>query len=215
MNIVLLGPPGVGKGTMSAMLEKQLRLPRLVTGDLLREQIKAKTEFGTYAASLIDHGKYIPDEEIVAFVAKHLKSKKYEKGVVFDGFPRTIPQAEAMEHNGIHINYIFGLEAPEALLIQRLSNRRMCSGCNAIFNLLTQKPKKAGICDQCNGTLIQREDDKPEVIHKRIKIYHEKTHELFAFYQSHKEMGTRFYTIDATGTPEQIYKRIEKILQKA
>ncbi len=214
MKIVLIGPPGVGKGTMSSLLEERMQIPRLVTGDLIRAQIEQQTAFGRHAAELINKGNLVPDEEIVEFVAKHLKSKKYQKGVVFDGFPRTVKQADAMEHQGIHVDIILGLEAPEPLLIQRLSNRRTCSKCTAIFNLLTQKPKKDDICDKCGGKLIQRKDDTPEVIHKRIQVYHEKTHELFNYYRSHKELGTKFFTINATGTPEDIYGRIAKVLQK-
>ncbi|MFQ5620680.1 MAG: adenylate kinase [Candidatus Nanoarchaeia archaeon] len=200
MNIVLLGPPGCGKGTLGEQLEIKLNLERIATGDLIRAEIEDKTEFGLHAQEMINKGFLIADEKIVDIVVQELKRPKYQSGAIFDGFPRTIKQAQLMEEKGIHLDHVISLEAPEELLIQRLSSRRICKKCTAVFNVLTNPPKKEGICDKCGEALIQRDDDHPEVIKKRLDVYREKTAELIGYYKEH----SAFKTVDGSLPPEEV-----------
>jgi len=184
MNLIFLGPPGAGKGTYASRLSVKLDIPHISTGDIFRAEIKKGTDLGKLAASLINKGKLVPDDTTIDIVKNRLKQPDCEKGYILDGFPRTIAQAEGLDSVGIKIDYVLNFIVPEQVLIYRLSGRRTCKKCNKIYNINTLKPEQEGICDECNGELIQREDEKPDVVKDRLVIYANKTAPLIEFYEN-------------------------------
>ncbi len=181
MKIVLLGSPGVGKGTYASMIKEKYHLAHISTGDLFREAVKKGTELGKKAKSYMDKGELVPDELTMEILKTRLKQKD-AKNFLLDGFPRTISQAEALEKI-TKIDLVVNFYASEKVIMQRLTNRRICRKCGAIFNLVNKKPKKPGICDQCGGELYQRSDEIPEIIKERLKVYFEKTKPLEDYYK--------------------------------
>ena len=185
LNIVIFGAPGSGKGTQSERIVAKYGINHISTGDVLRAEIKNNTELGKIAKGYIDQGQLIPDELIIDILAKTLDSFEDSKGVIFDGFPRTIPQAEMLESLVSDIKVV-NFEIQDEIVIRRLSTRRTCKACGANFNVLTLPPKVEGVCDKCNGELYQRDDDKQESIMNRMDVYREQTEPLINFY---KEKG--------------------------
>jgi len=183
MNIIFLGPPGAGKGTYASRLAVKLDIPQISTGDIFRTEIKKETDLGKLADSFINKGNLVPDKITIDIVKKRLKQPDCEKGYILDGFPRTIAQAEGIEEAGIKIDYVFNFIVPEQTLLYRMSGRRTCKECNKIYNINTLKPKQEGICDKCGGKLIQRDDEKPDVIKDRLIVYANQTAPLIEFYK--------------------------------
>ena len=181
MKIVLLGSPGVGKGTCTSMIKDKYHLVHVSTGDLFREAVAKGTDLGKKAKSFMDKGELVSDELTIEILKTRLKQKD-AKNFILDGFPRTISQAEALEKI-TKIDLVVNFYASEKVILQRLTNRVICRKCGAIFNLLKVKPKKPGICDKCQGELYQRADEKPNVIQDRLKIYFEKTRPLEDYYK--------------------------------
>lgn len=201
MKLIFLGPPGVGKGTIAKMAMERYSIPQVSTGDIFRENIKSQTELGKKAKEFIDRGSLVPDEITVGMVRDRLGKEDCKGGYILDGFPRTIPQAEALE--GIdRIDRVINFYAPDELIIKRLSNRRTCRKCGEIYNLVTVPPKKKGMCDKCGGELFQRDDDKAETISNRLKVYRQQTEPLIGHYKK-KGMLT---DISGEGTPESIFR---------
>lgn len=184
MKLVLMGPPGAGKGTQGEILEKKLGVSTISTGLMLRTAIKDQTEVGKLAEQYIHDGKLVPDEVIVEIVKQRLTQPDCEKGFILDGFPRTTAQAEALEAAGIEVDKVLLLEVSDNKIIERLSSRRECSKCGIPYNIVSKRPAKEGICDNCGGQLIQRKDDVPETIQNRLDIYHEQTEPIKDFYQA-------------------------------
>lgn len=184
MKLVLMGPPGAGKGTQGEILEKKLGISTISTGLMLRTAIKDQTEVGKLAEQYIHDGKLVPDEVIVEIVKQRLTQPDCEKGFILDGFPRTTAQAEALEAAGIEVDKVLLLEVSDNKIIERLSSRRECSKCGIPYNIVSKRPAKEGICDNCGGQLIQRKDDVPETIQNRLDIYHEQTEPIKDFYQA-------------------------------
>jgi adenylate kinase len=184
MKLVLMGPPGAGKGTQGEILEKKLGISTISTGLMLRTAIKDQTEVGKLAEQYIHDGKLVPDEVIVEIVKQRLTQPDCEKGFILDGFPRTIAQAEALEAAGIEVDKVLLLEVSDNKIIERLSSRRECSKCGIPYNIVSKKPAKEGICDSCGGELIIRKDDVPETIQNRLDIYHEQTEPIKKFYEA-------------------------------
>ncbi|MFH0978087.1 MAG: adenylate kinase [Candidatus Woesearchaeota archaeon] len=184
MKIIILGPPGAGKGTVGQMISEKDKIPIISTGDLFRQAIDKKTELGAKAKGFMDKGLLVPDEIVMQMVSERLKQKDCKKGFILDGIPRTIPQAEALERNKIKIDAVLNFHASKDIIIDRLSTRLTCRHCGAIFNIKNVPPKQPGICDRCGGELYQRDDQKPEVIMERIRVYGEQTAPLIGFYQS-------------------------------
>lgn len=184
MKLVLMGPPGAGKGTQGEILEKKLGVSTISTGLMLRTAIKDQTEVGKLAEQYIHDGKLVPDEVIVEIVKQRLTQPDCEKGFILDGFPRTTAQAEALEAAGIEVDKVLLLEVSDNKIIERLSSRRECSKCGIPYNIVSKRPAKEGICDNCGGQLIQRKDDVPETIQNRLNIYHELTEPIKDFYQA-------------------------------
>lgn len=211
-NLVFLGPPGAGKGTLSDPLMKAENLAHISTGDILRAEIKNGTELGNSAKSYMDAGKLVPDEIVAGMVAKRLASDDCKTGFILDGFPRTVPQAElldkAMKEIGMTLDAVVLFDAPVDLLIQRLTARLTCRACGASFNKLFSKPKQEGICDSCGGELYQRSDDSLETAQNRLKVYQEQTAPLVAYYEQ-KNMLSK---IDSSLPKDQGYAALVAVL---
>ena len=200
MQIILLGPPGSGKGTLAADLVRQYDLEHLSTGDIFRQNIKEKTPLGLNASEYIHAGKLVPDEVTIAMVADRLNQPQQGKGFLFDGFPRTVAQAEALgsifNEKDTPLTAVINLVVSEETIINRLSNRRLCASCGRGYNVISIRPKVENVCDQCGGKLIQREDDKPETIRIRLETYRNQTEPLIEYYRA----ADRLIDIDNAGS---------------
>jgi len=187
MIIILLGPPGAGKGTIAGEIKKENDLPIISTGDILRKAIKNGTDLGKEAQSYVNSGKLVPDYLIMKIIEERIKEKDCKKGFMFDGFPRTIQQAEDLDllfkRLKYNIDQVFYFETSKKTIIERLSDRRVCTKCGAIYNLNYNPPKNKDKCDKCGGELLQRDDDKEETILKRLKVFNDETLPLVDYYQ--------------------------------
>ena len=213
MNIVLLGSPGVGKGTYAGILSKKYSIPHISTGQLFRDAIKNKTELGKKVEEYVNRGGLVPDEIVIQIVRERLEKDDCKNGFLLDGFPRTIPQAEALEKFK-KIDKVLNFVASEQEILNRLGGRRTCRKCEAIFHLKNIPPRVSGVCDNCGGELYQREDEKPEAIKKRMVEYSKKTKPLIDYY-SKKRLLTN---IDANYPIEEVDKIIsqcEETLQES
>lgn len=184
MKLVLLGPPGAGKGTQAEMLAKEYGIPAISTGHIIRNAIADKTPVGMEAKAFIDRGELVPDNMVVEMVKTRLKEDDCANGYILDGFPRTVSQAEIMDEIPIPVELVLEIHVDEDIIVERLSGRRECKICGATYHILYNPPKNEGICDKCGGTLIRREDDVPEIIRKRIKVYGEQTEPLKDYYKA-------------------------------
>ncbi|MBS7653552.1 adenylate kinase [Candidatus Bathyarchaeota archaeon] len=212
MRIVILGPPGSGKGTYASRLTSLLRIPHISTGDMVREEIRAQTEIGKIIKDYSDKGKLVPDEIIVNLLIRRLNETDAKRGFILDGFPRTMSQAESLEEiSGVDL--VINLNVPDDVIIQRLSNRLVCKRCGAIYNRLTLKPKIDGICDICGGELYQREDDKPEVIQNRLNVYRRTTEPLIEYYRK-KGLLRDVSCNNLMTPPEEIVEKIINVIQE-
>jgi adenylate kinase len=213
MIFILLGPPGAGKGTYSQKLIQLYQIPQISTGDILRAAVKAGTEIGKQAKDYMDKGLLVPDEVIVGIVEDRIKEADCKSGFLLDGFPRTVDQANAIEgvfsKNKLKLDGVINIIVTDEVLMKRLTGRRLCRKCGANFNVNTMPPKSPGICDKCGGELYQRDDDKEEVIAKRLKVYESQTAPLIDYY---KKKGV-LKDVNATeGTIDEIVARISQAL---
>ena len=183
MNLILLGAPGAGKGTQAEVICNHLSIPAISTGNIIREALSKGTEMGLKAKSFIDAGQLVPDDVVIGIIKERLAKDDFKNGFILDGFPRTIPQAEALDNMGIVIDKVIDIEVPDEKIVTRMSGRRVCSKCGASFHLEHRKPAKEGICDVCGGELIQRKDDHPDTVLDRLKVYHEQTEPLKGYYE--------------------------------
>lgn len=214
MRLVFLGPPGVGKGTQAQRLSAQRRIPKISTGDILREAVQKKTPLGLQAKSFMDGGGLVPDEVVIGIIRERLKESDCKVGFILDGFPRTVPQARALtamlQQNHSGIDRVLNFELSDDELIRRLSGRRSCPNCQAVHHVEFNPPRKPDQCDACGGTLIQRSDDRPETIRKRLDVYQIQTLPLIDFY---KDQGI-LSRIDGSGNPEAVYRRVTDAIGK-
>ena len=187
MNIIFLGPPRAGKGTLAAQVAEEYKIPQISTGDIFRENIKNQTELGKKVKAIMDAGGLVGDDVVLEIVEDRLKKDDCKNGFILDGFPRTIPQAEAFEKLGIDVKVV-NFEVNNDLIIARLSNRRVCKSCKANFNVKFMPPKVEGVCDKCGGELFTREDDKLESITHRLEVYRKETEPLIGFYRNLNKM---------------------------
>lgn len=211
MNVVLFGPPGAGKGTQSALLIERQSMKQISTGDLLRAAIKSQTALGQQAKSYMDKGELVPDQVVIGMVEEVLKADKHQN-FIFDGFPRTAPQAEALtemlKRLDMKLDRALFLEVPYDQLLTRLTGRRVCRSCGATYHVQSKPPKVDAVCDVCGGEVIQRPDDKEEVIGTRLKAYEKNTEPLKDYY---RDQGL-FQSVDGTGTSDEVYQRLNRVL---
>lgn len=213
MNAIIFGAPGSGKGTYASRLKEKLELEVLSMGDIFRKIMKNETDFGKQVRTFVKNGKLVPDEIVIEVLKKSLSEISYEKGIIFDGYPRTISQAEVLEDIA-KIDVILLQDVPDWIIIERLSSRRICKKCNEVYNIRFLKPKIENICDKCGGQLYQRPDDTAEVIKKRIQLYQKMTRPLIEYY-SKKKTPFVISKIDSLETsPEQVVEKILKNLKK-
>ena len=190
MKIILLGAPGAGKGTQAEAICKHLSIPQISTGNIIRAALKNGTEMGKKAQAYMDAGKLVPDEVVIGIIEERLQEDDCKNGYVLDGFPRTIPQAEALEKAGITFDAVVSLEISDEEIVERMGGRRVCASCGAPFYVKNLPPKVEGVCDACGGKLEARADDKPEVVRDRLKVYHKETAPLKDFYAARNLLKT-------------------------
>ena len=183
MKLILLGAPGAGKGTQAEVICDKLSIPAISTGNIIREALKNGTEMGLKAKSFIDAGQLVPDEVVIGIIKDRLAQDDCANGFILDGFPRTIPQAEALDEMGIKIDKVIDIEVKDEAIVKRMSGRRVCKDCGASYHLEYKKPEKEGVCNLCNGELVQRKDDHPDTVLDRLKVYHDQTEPLKGYYE--------------------------------
>jgi adenylate kinase len=213
LNLIIFGAPGAGKGTYASRLAVELKIANVATGDILRQEIKEKTALGIKIASFVEKGLLVPDEIVIEVLKKRISQHKNQLGFILDGYPRTIKQAKALEKI-TRIDAIIRLIVPEEVIIERLSTRRICKQCGTIYNIKYLPPKVEGVCDKCEGELYQREDDTPDVIRERLKVYEKQTQPLIKFYQGKLHIFN-FENKSVDVPPEKIVKQILEELLKA
>ena len=182
MKLILLGAPGAGKGTQAEILCERLNIPTISTGNMIREAMKSGTEMGLKAKEYAENGKLVPDEVVIGIVDERLRKEDCANGFILDGFPRTIPQAEALDRMGIIIDRVVDINVPDEVITRRVSGRRACLDCGSTYHIDTKKPNVEGICDRCGSTLVQRKDDLPETVQERLHVYHAQTEPLRDYY---------------------------------
>lgn len=207
MSILLFGPPGVGKGTQSELLSKNLKMKHISSGDLFRKAVKEKTQLGLKAKSYLDSGKLVPDEIVIGMIGEVFGDLKGQE-FILDGFPRTTPQAEAlealMEEKNVSAKKAVFLHVEQAALFRRLTGRRSCPSCNAVYHIDSKPPKKDGVCDSCGANIIQRSDDNPDVIGTRLEAYERSTSPLKEYYKK----KNRFVEVNGAGEVNEVFERI-------
>ncbi|NLW55344.1 MAG: adenylate kinase [Firmicutes bacterium] len=208
MNLVLLGPPGAGKGTQAEKLIKEFQIPHISTGDMLREAIKNRTELGAQAEKYMTAGELVPDEVVIGIVAERLMQSDATGGFLLDGFPRPVPQARALDQflqeNGKALTAVVNIEVDPQILIARLSGRRVCGTCGAVYHVETKQAKEPGICDLCQGELIHRADDHEETVKNRLAVYSEQTEPLIQYY---RESGL-LLQVNGEKSIDEVYREI-------
>jgi len=213
-NIVLLGPPGVGKGTQSKMLSERFEIPQISTGDILRKAVADKTEMGIKAKGFMESGKLVSDEVVIGIIDDRIKSDDCKKGFILDGFPRNVNQAEELDRilkgNGFSLNIVLSVEASDSEVIRRLGGRRSCKECGEVFHTIFRQPKKDGVCDKCGGELYQRKDDKEETIRGRLEVYNRETTPLINYY---KKMG-KLKGVNGEGEIKKIFSSLCKLVEE-
>ena len=183
MKLIFLGAPGAGKGTQAEVVSERLSIPTISTGNIIRAAIKDGTEMGKKAKDFIEKGALVPDEVVIGIIKDRLKADDCKNGFILDGFPRTVPQAEALDEMGIEIDKVIDIEVPDEKIAARMSGRRVCQGCGASYHLLYKKPEKDGMCNSCGSELVQRKDDHPDTVLERLAVYHTQTEPLKEFYE--------------------------------
>lgn len=181
MNLILVGAPGAGKGTQAVKISEKYQIPAIATGDILRAEVKADTELGKEAQKYLALGQLVPDSVVIGIIKKYLEGDRCEKGFLLDGFPRSIPQAEALEAMRVHIDAVLSIEVPDHKIIERMSGRRVCS-CGSSYHVVYNPPIKEGVCDRCGKALYIRADDATETVQKRLETFHRETEPLKTFY---------------------------------
>ncbi|WP_143871675.1 adenylate kinase [Catenovulum sediminis] len=213
MRIILLGAPGAGKGTQAQYLMQEFGIPQISTGDMLRAAIKAGTPLGLEAKKVIDAGQLVSDEIIIGLVKERIAQPDCQNGFLLDGFPRTIPQADAMVESNINIDYVLEFDVPDEVIVERMSGRRVHPASGRVYHIVYNPPKEEGKDDQTGDDLIIRADDEPETVKKRLDIYHEQTEPLVAYYQGLAEQGkTQYHKLDGTQAVENVSAQLKALL---
>lgn len=214
MKIILLGPPGAGKGTQAEIICKNFFIPHISTGDMLREAIANETATGKIAKEIMDAGNLVPDDVIVSMVKERIKKEDCRNGFLFDGFPRTIPQADALENQEIFVNVVLELTLKDELIINRMSGRRVHQPSGRSYHLEFNPPEKDGVDDVTGEPLIQRDDDKPETVKNRLEVYWEQTNPLIVYYRSKSvQTDLKYIEIDGSKSMEKVSSQIQAALE--
>lgn len=212
MKVIMLGAPGAGKGTQAKKIASKYDIPHISTGDIFRENIKGNTQLGQKARVYMDQGLLVPDELVLELIMDRFNAPDCKDGYVLDGFPRTIPQAKALDaaltRNDDQVEYAIDVDVADEVIIDRMAGRRACLNCGRTYHVDTLKPKVEGICDNCNTELVLRDDDKPETVKKRLEVYHEQTQPLLDYY---RDKGI-LHRVDGTGGIDNIYNEIIHVL---
>ena len=212
MRLIFLGPPGVGKGTQAEFLAKKYNIPKLSTGDLLRDAVQKKTNLGLEAKGFMDRGELVPDQVVIGLVREKLESPECQKGFLLDGFPRTVPQADQLalilQSSGRTLSRVIYFTIPKEEIVKRISGRRSCPQCKAVYHIQSVPPRKDGYCDGCGAELIQRNDDKPETIESRLSVYHAQTAPLIEYYNSEYLLSE----LDGSGAVGDVQRRLIALL---
>lgn len=212
MNIILLGPPGAGKGTQAKMLIDRYEIPQISTGDILRAAVKEGTALGKEAKSYMDKGALVPDSVVIGIVEERIQQPDCQKGYMLDGFPRTVPQAEALDEMlnklSAQIDHVVSIEVANEELVKRLTGRRTCRECGAGYHVMFDPPKEEGVCDKCGGELYQRDDDNEETVSSRLNVYESQTLPLIDYYKAQEKIRP----IDGVGEIKEIFERITVVL---
>jgi adenylate kinase len=212
MDIILLGPPGAGKGTQAKLMIDRWDIPQISTGDILRAAVREGTELGAEAKKFMDAGELVPDSVVIGIIGERLKEEDAQGGFILDGFPRTIPQAEALGEILVKlersIDHVVSIEVDDEELVSRLTGRRMCKGCGESFHMVFNPPAAEGVCDRCSGELYQRDDDQEETIRQRLAVYAQQTEPLIEYYGGQGLVRK----IAGTGSIEEIFSKVENAL---
>ena len=212
MNIILLGPPGAGKGTQAKMLVEECRIPQISTGDILRAAVKEGSPLGKEAKACMDKGELVPDSVVIGLVEERIQQPDCAKGYMLDGFPRTVPQAEALDgmlkNLSSQIDHVVSIEVANEELVGRLTGRRTCRDCGAGFHVMFDPPEKEGVCDKCGGELYQRDDDNVETVTSRLEVYESQTKPLIDYYTAQGKIRP----IDGVGEIKEIFGRVTQVL---
>ena len=212
MNIILLGPPGAGKGTQAKMLVDEYKIPQISTGDILRAAVKEGTQLGKEAKKCMDKGELVPDSVVIGIVEERIQEPDCDNGYMLDGFPRTVPQAEALDGMLANLNskidHVVSIDVDKEELVKRLTGRRTCRECGAGFHVMFDPPKQEGVCDKCGGELYQRDDDNVETVSSRLEVYEAQTLPLIDYYQGQGKVRS----IDGVGEIKDIYNRVKLVL---
>ena len=190
MNIIFLGAPGAGKGTQAEIVSKTFGIPTISTGNIIRAAIKNGTEMGEKAKAFTEQGKLVPDEVVIGIIRERLAQPDCANGFILDGFPRTIPQAEALDSMGIAIDRVIDIDVPDDAIVARMSGRHVCKNCGASYHIEYKKPEKDGVCNDCGGELVTRADDEPQTVLERLRVYHKETEPLKDYYAKTGKLRT-------------------------
>ena len=209
MKLIFLGAPGAGKGTQAEIIAGKLNIPTISTGNIIREALANGTEMGLKAKSFIEAGKLVPDDVVIGIIKERLADEDCNNGFILDGFPRTIPQAEALDNMGIIIDKVVDIDVPDENIVNRMSGRRVCKACGSSYHIENKKPKVEGVCDSCGGELQIRKDDAPETVLDRLNVYHEQTEPLKDFYAKCGKLRN----VEGTAPITEITAAILKVLE--
>ena len=209
MKLIFLGAPGAGKGTQAEIIAGKLNIPTISTGNIIREALANGTEMGLKAKSFIEAGKLVPDDVVIGIIKERLADEDCNNGFILDGFPRTIPQAEALDNMGIIIDKVVDIDVPDENIVNRMSGRRVCKACGSSYHIENKKPKVEGVCDACGGELQIRKDDAPETVLDRLNVYHEQTEPLKDYYAKCGKLRS----VEGTAPIKEITASILKVLE--
>jgi adenylate kinase len=214
VRLVLLGPPGAGKGTQAQRLQEELKVPQIASGDLLRAAVRNKTPLGVEAKRYMDQGALVPDELVLKLIEERLRDPDAAKGYILDGFPRTLAQAEALremlERNRQSIDVVLALVVPDAEIIKRISGRRTCKNCGAMYHTIFDPPRNVGLCNKCNGELYQRDDDAEDTVKMRLEVYDTQTRPLLSYYQDRGLLKR----IEGVGSLDDVHRRMKTAIEE-
>lgn len=208
MRVILLGAPGAGKGTQAQFIMERYAIPQISTGDMLRAAVKEGTELGKQVKEIMNSGQLVSDDIIISLVKERIARADCTNGFLFDGFPRTIPQAEAMKRAGVSIDHVLEIDVPDEAIIERLTGRRVHPASGRVYHVKYNAPKTDGIDDVTGEGLIQRDDDREETVRERLAVYHSQTAQLVDYYKAEQVNGTRYHRIDGLGSVEEIRQRV-------